>query len=107
MQTQENFNQKENFELKTEKSYGCKFQPKDLIANISGAMIAIIIVVMLRVVLIVNDDNSRFDCNSETYSNADEKWIGYYKKADNYLKDFTLDKKFCYYIVLKIYKVNV
>ena len=79
---------------KTEEPSGCKklLQPKFLIPIIAGAVIVIVLVVVLCVVLIGDDDSSSVTDNSD-YPGVDERWIEYYRKADNYLKDFTLDEK--------------
>ena len=77
---------------KTEEPSGCKklLQPKFLIPIIAGAVVVIVLVVVLCVVLIGDDDSSSV---TDNYPGVDERWIEYYRKADNYLKDFNLDEK--------------
>ena len=84
-----NLKSEENPNQNTEEPSGCKklLQPKFLIPIIIGAVVVIVVVVVLCVVLIDNDDSS------SEYSDVDERWVEYYKKADDYLKDFTLDDK--------------
>ena len=88
-----NLKSEENLDQPTEEPTGCKklLQPKFLIPIIAGVIVVIVVVVVLCVVLIKDDDSSS-DLDSN-YSGVDERWIEYYKKADNFLKDFTLDDK--------------
>ena len=88
-----NLKSEENIETQTEEPSGCKklLQPKFLIPIIAGAVVVIAVVVVLCVVLIKDDDSSS-DLDSN-YAGVDERWIEFYKKADNFLKDFTLDDK--------------
>ena len=89
-----NLKSEENIEPQTEEPSGCKklLQPKFLIPIIAGAVVVIVVVVVLCVVLIKDDDSSSSE-SSYSASNMDERWIELYKKADEFLKDFTLDEK--------------
>ena len=89
-----NLKSEENLDQPTEEPTGCKklLQPKFLIPIIAGAVVVIVVVVVLCVVLIKDDDSSS-SWDSYSVSNVDVRWDEYYKKADNFLKDFTLDDK--------------
>jgi beta-glucosidase len=60
-------------------------QPKYLIPIIIGVVVVIVLIVVLCVVLIDDDD---FD-----YSKVSESWRDAYKKANKFLKKFSLDEK--------------
>ena len=89
-----NLKSEENPNQNTEEPSGCKklLQPKFLIPIIAGAVVVIVLVVVLCVVLIDNDDSSSY-VDTFDYSGVDENWVEYYKKANKYLNDFTLDDK--------------
>ena len=61
-------------------------QPKYLIPIIIGVVVVIVLIVVLCVVLIDDDDD--FD-----YSTVSETWKDAYKKANKFLKKFSLDEK--------------
>ena len=92
-----NLKSEDNLDQPTEEPSGCKklLQPKFLIPIIAGAVVVIVVVVVLCVVLIKDDDSSSSESSSYSipYSNVDERWVEYYKKADDFLKDFTLEEK--------------
>ena len=90
MKSEENLKSEDNAQQQTEEPSGCKklLQPKFLIPIIIGAVVVIVLGVVLGVVLIGGDDSS-----SSEYSNVDSRWVEYYKKADKFLKDFTLEEK--------------
>ena len=88
-----NLKSEENIDQPTEEPSGCKklLQPKFLIPIIAGAVVIIVVVVVLCVVLIKDDDSSSssiIDDNTEPTG-----WEEYISKADNFLKDFTLQEK--------------
>ena len=89
-----NSDKEENPNQNKEEPSGCKklLQPKFLIPIIAGAVVVIVLVVVLCVVLIDNDDSSSY-VDTFDYSGVDENWVEYYKKANKYLNDFTLDDK--------------
>ena len=92
-----NLKSEENLDQPTEEPTGCKklLQPKFLIPIIAGAVVVIVVVVVLCVVLIKDDDSSSSESSSQSnsYQNVDDRWLELYKKADKFLKDFTLDDK--------------
>jgi len=93
MKSEENLKSEDNAQQQTEEPSGCKklLQPKFLIPIIIGAVVIIVLIVVLCVVLIGGDDSSSFEYSD--FSNVDSRWVEYYKKAEKFLKDFTLEEK--------------
>ena len=89
-----NLKSEDNLDQPTEEPSGCKklLQPKFLIPIIAGAVVVIVVVVVLCVVLIKDDDSSS-SINDNSSSDTPLGWEESFIKADNFLKDFTLEEK--------------
>ena len=70
-------------------------QPKILIPIIAGVIVIVAVIVVCVVVIDKDDDDDDEDVEEDTfdYSSINEAWVEPYKKANSFLKDFSLDDK--------------